>query len=912
MKFSSLLKFIFVLFFIHGANLYAQKGIIRGTVIDDLTGETVIAASVQILGTQSGTTTDIDGNFELSLAPGTYSLLISYLSYASITIKDIVITADKVEVVNVRMKEETQLMQEVVVTAKQIKNTESAIATIKQKAPSMIDGISSQTIKRTGDGNAGEALRRVTGVAMEGGKYAVIRGLGDRYTKVTFNGVEMPGLDPDRNAVPTDLFPTNIVDNLIVYKTFSPELSGDFSGGAIDIQTKDFPQEKSLNATISIGYNPSMHFNNDFLSYNGGKLDWLGMDDGTRALPFYKKTVIPDPSIKSPLLTSITKEFNPEMAATKSKNNLNKTIGLSGGNQIKLFDGELGYIFGINYQQNYNHYDNFEFGEYFRNANNEGYFINRETRGTLSESNVLLSGLGGLTYKKGNHRIGLDVFRIQNGESKATKLKQSNLELNSSVIQRDNLEYAQREITTIILNGKHTNKTGNFHTKWSVSPTFIEMDEPDIRTSGFDISNGEAPILRPSVGAEVARIYRNLKENDLSGRLDFTLDLKNKKDLVSKIKFGAYAINKKRDFEILNYIFRVNNQLQLNINGDPNNLFKNENIWNVANGTGTYVLGNFEPANTFSASQRNISGYVMHENKLSSKFKLTYGLRVENQVSRYTGVNNQGNLAFNNQKIFDKLSFLPSMNMVYELKENTNLRMAYNRTVARPTFKENSIAQIQDRITDRTFLGNLGLKQTDIDNVDLRIEKYFKSGQLISLSTFYKYFKNPIQLAVFDQANPTNFTPKNFDKANVYGVELEMNQNLGQLSSTLSLLSVSANYTYTKTDIPLVGLSPQVFNVILVYNKADFFDASVSYNVQAPKLAIVGSGRIEDIYEKPFKSLNVKLSKTIKGNSISFFVENLLNSQKVRSYNTNDNTLAVFDKFVPGVTYNITTSFKLN
>ncbi|MBK8700917.1 MAG: TonB-dependent receptor [Saprospiraceae bacterium] len=895
-------------------SVMAQQGTIRGRVIDDLTGDAVMFANVVVKETGTGATTDLDGNYEIVTAPGTYTLLISYIGFNDFIISDVVVTANKVNIVDIRMKESSQVIEEVVITASQVRNTESAISTIKQRTPNLLDGISSQTIKRNGDGNAGEALRRVTGVSVEGGKHIVVRGLGDRYTKITLNSIEIPGLDPDRNSVQTDIFPTNLIDNLLVYKTFSPDLPGDFTGGAVDIVTKDFPEQKTFSASVSMGYNPDMHFNPNFLNYNGGKTDALGFDDGTRQLPFYKNTVLPDASLKNPALESATKAFNPELAAKETGNNLNKSFSLAYGNQSKLGSGVLGYIFGMNYSHGYNHYEGLQLGEYYRNTTNTGYFVNRETNGTLSEVNVLWSALGGISYKKAGHKIGLEVLRIQSADSKAARLTQANLEINSSVIQRDNLEFYQREITNLALSGKHMFAKGKLSLDWKLSPTLVSVDEPDIRTTGFDITEEGNPVLRPAVGAEVTRIYRYLNEVNYNGRFDLSYIFKigNKE---SKIKAGSYNSIKERDFEIYNFLIRVNNQTELNLEGNPDNILKEGNLWTAYDRTGAYVVGNYEPANTFKANQRIYSAYLMHELPVGEKLKVSYGARLEKATTRYTGSNNQGTIIYNGQKVFDKMSLLPSLNVMYELMPKTNLRVSFNRTLARPTFKENSIAQIQDRITDRTFLGNIGLKQTDINNYDLRLEKYFNGGELISVTTFFKQFYNPIQLTVYDAANPTNFIPRNFENTNVYGVELEASKRLSFLSERFSNFLMSANYTVVNADMPLIGLSPSILNVALSYlNVQTGWEASATYNVQSSKLSVVGIDRIEDVYENPFKSLNFRISKQLGSDNqyaVSILGENMLNSQKLRSYDTFDGSNAVFDLYKPGRLFTVTLGYSL-
>ena len=908
------MKNLFTLFLVAiSLQLFAQSGTVRGKAIDDETGEAIMFANVFINELSNGTTTDLDGAYSFDLAPGTYTITFSYLGYSDLPISELVINAGKVTLLDVRMKEETELLDEVVVTAKQMRNTETALATIKQRSVNLIDGVSSSSIKRTGDGNAGEALRRVTGVSVEGGKHVVVRGLGDRYTKTILNSVEIPGLDPDRNSVQMDLFPTNLIDNLIVYKTFSPDLPGDFSGGAVNIITKDFPEKFTFSASAGVSYNPSMSFKKDFLGYKGSSTDWLGFDNGYRKLPFSKFQDFPDVSKNDPRLTSLTNAFNKELAAKTMPNDLNKSLSISVGNQKNFGSHTLGLFAGVNYVENFNHYENAIFNEYYRDANDNSYFQSRKSFGKLSETVNQWSALGGLSYKYKNHKLSLQALHVQSGEQKAGIFTQEDLVFNNSLIVRDNLEYYQRAITNIGLTGNHAFAKGKYELDWKLSPSLVNVDEPDIKTTGFDNFDGQ-PLIRPAVGAEVSRIYRYLDEISYNGRVDFVYNFK-VKGLDSKLKTGLYATFKERDFEIYNYLFQPRNQTTLGINGDPDKILLDQNVWSQENPNGVYIIGNYEPANTFNARQQVMAGYVMNELPLSKKVKLTYGARVEKADNFYTGQNNQGDIKLKNEKILDKLNVLPSANLLVNLTENLNLRASANRTVARPSFKENSVAQIQDRITGRTFLGNINLKQSSINNADIRLERFLGGGQLISASVFFKQFIDPIQLVVFDPATPTNYQPKNLDDTNVFGFEIEVNKSLDFVTASLSHFNVGMNYTYVKSGLPLVGLSPQIFNANISYiDREKGWEGSISYNVQARRLSIVGAGRIEDVYENPLPALNFRLAKQFgadKQYGISIGGENMLNSKKWRTYNTKDGSEAIFDSFNLGRQFNLTLSYKI-
>ena len=262
-----------------------KTGLLRGTVIDDDFGDPVMYAEVRVEGLDVSTLTDLDGQYSFELAPGTYTLSVEFLGYAKQVVSEVVVKEGSTELVDVRLTEESEVITEVVVTATQSRNNETALLTIQRKSAVVLDGVSAQSISRIGDSDAGQAIQRVPGVSVEGGKYIYVRGLGDRYTKTTLNGMDIPGLDPDRNTVQMDVFPTSLIDNIIVRKTFAPNMPGDFSGGVVDIATKAFPDKEQFNVKVGLGYNTNTSFNKNFLTYDGGKLDWLGMDDGSRALP---------------------------------------------------------------------------------------------------------------------------------------------------------------------------------------------------------------------------------------------------------------------------------------------------------------------------------------------------------------------------------------------------------------------------------------------------------------------------------------------------------------------------------------------------------------------------------------------------------------------------------------------------
>ncbi|WP_304235560.1 TonB-dependent receptor [Jiulongibacter sediminis] len=932
-----------ILFFgsFYAVSSVAQMGTVRGTIIDNSNGETLPFATVFVKEVQKGVNTDLDGVYSVDLAPGTYTLEVTYVGYNNMTVQDVIIKDGEVNVLDIKMGNDAQVLQEVVVKATIVKNSESAILTMQRKSPNMMDGISKETFRKIGDNDAGGAIKRVTGVSVEGGKYVFVRGLGDRYTKTILNGLDIPGLDPDRNTIQMDLFPTNIIDNMTVTKTASPNLSGDFTGGIVDITTKDFPLEKSFNVSVGGSYNPSMHFNNNYIQGSKSSTDWLGFDNGLRSLPIDSRQVVPSIAKRDASLTTLTERFTPDLGVLSGQSPMNFNASISTGNQVNLKKMTIGYNLAANYRNETEFYEEVQYNAFIKGFDPMTDFEfekNQAQYGSLGKNNVLASGLAGVAVKFNRHKIALNALRIQNGESTAGKFTQETFIFNSSTLVQDNQEYSERSISNLNLKGEHSfGQADNFRIDWSLSPTISQIEDKDVRVTPFRLDEGTYSI-EPSEGAQPKRLFRSLKEIDYSGRLDFTKKfVTNYGD--SKLKFGVANTLKNRNYEILQYVFNIRGQNQFDINGDANALLQPQNIWNKETNMGVYVVGNFEPANTYDATQNIAAAYVMNEISLTEKLKAIYGLRVEKFDHYYTGQTNLGDEILDNEKINESLDFLPSANFVYALKEKTNLRLAVARTLARPSFKEASISQIYDALSDRTFIGNRNLVTTKIMNYDLRLEKFMDKGQMVSVSGFYKTFKDPIEVVAYSQAAPNNVQPRNVGMAQVLGGEFELRQNLGLKVANEMPLSVGANLTVVyslvemnpneyesrlenarldeqvKNTRQLQGQSPFIVNGYISYNQQESgIEANLSYNVQGKRLSVVGIGRNPDVFEMPFNSLNFKTAKRFgkaqKG-SVSFSANNILNAKRQRFYEGFNAASQVYDLFKPGRSMGLSLGYSL-
>lgn len=930
------------------AFVFAQKGIIRGAIYEEKTGEPLYGVSVFVKELSTGAITDFDGKFELQVAPGTYTFQLSYISYSTIELTSLTISAGEVKVLDdLLMKEEASELETVTIQASAIRTTENALMSVKRNAPNLMDGISASTFRQIGDGDAASAVKRVTGVSIEGGKYVYVRGLGDRYTKTVLNGVDIPGLDPDRNTIQMDIFPTNVIDNIIVSKSFTADLPADFTGGVVDIETKDFPEEKSFKVSISGGINPSMHFNSNYLSYQGGKTDWLGFDDGTRANPTGGRTNIPqfgevvgNPSgAKGQEYQSILGGFNKALGASRQSSLMDFGLGLSLGNQIARPKATWGYNAALTYKNETEFYQGAEFNLFAKpidQGQSELDPLERQV-GNYGVNNVMLGGLAGIALKTNTSKFKLNLLHLQNGESKAGifDFVNSNLGANFEATQY-NLEYSQRGLSSMLLSGSHFLKGGAWVVNWKLAPTRSTIEDPDIRFTRFRLPTNT---ISTEVGLP-ARIWRNLEEYNVAGKLDVTRSLQAfSRD--AKLKMGGAYTFKFRDFEIQSFQFVTGTTT---FDGNPNSILNEENLFSASNRNGVRYNPDFIPINpnAYQSYVTNFAGYGSFETSPAQNLRAILGLRVEQYNQFYTGTNQTGTLNYDLVEMLDDLDFFPTLNLVYNLKENQNLRASASRTIARPSFKELSFAEILDPITGRTFIGGLfpettnggtevlwdgNLSSTRINNFDIRWEAFGQRGEMWSLGAFYKTFDKPIEIVQF-LSDPGSFQARNVGNGSVVGLELEFRKSLAFLSPSLQNFMWNTNVTVTESTIrmsesefrsrsltaregevventrDMAGQAPFIINTGFSYNNfSNGWELGVFYNVQGPTLNFVGFGNRTDTYTVPFHALNINLNKTFGGDGrvqANLGVENILNDKREIVFRSHEAQDQIFTRLAPG------------
>jgi TonB-dependent receptor len=878
----------------------AQTGKINGKIVDAKTGETLPGATVIIEGTTKGASSDFDGNFSLGgLQPGKYTIIASYITYDNKKFLDVVVKANDVTEFNITLDQSSsQTLGEVVIQAEMNRENTNTLFVMQKNNASVSDGISSESIKKTPDRNTSDVIKRVSGASIQDNKFVIVRGMSDRYNAAYLNGSPLPSSESDKRAFAFDIFPSGILDNLVILKTATPELPGDFAGGVILINTKNIPDKNSTTISISGGYNSLTTFKN-FKTYKGGGYDVLGVDDGTRQLP----GVIPTTKEFSEITLNTDKieqaqKINYDWSLQNQKALPNLNLQFTQANIFKLFKKDFGSIFALTYNNSNSTTitDTREFEE-------QGLTVQKikDYRDTTFTNNILTSLLWNLSYKlNDNNQIGFKNLYSINSNDKVLARKGINDASDpfSPLWQKSNVRYfTQNNIYTGQLNGDHYIPNGKIKIKWIGGLSDIMRDIPNLRTMVYQKSSSSesdsvpyvAQILGDAVGptSSGSMFFAKTNERIYSIKYDAskTIEIKNTKH---EIKIGGFNQYRTREFaaRILGYTWytrgsqiKKNDALALL---PEDQIFDAENI-GITDGPGKYD-GGFKLSesttyiDSYKASSVLNAGFLQLDSRFTDKLRFIYGVRAEYYMQTLNTNDLKYNVVTKDTAVID---FLPSINAVWSLTERINIRGAYYKTVNRPEFRELAPFNFYDFVTDYTISGNDSLKRATINNYDLRFEYYPKRpGQIVSVSAFYKDLTNAIeQIAGNGQNRSINFA--NVAKAKNMGLELEYRILLATIfkndsSRFLNGTTIFTNFSYIKSEVdvsklnnvdprPLQGQSPIIINAGAQYLDSKYnFGVSLSYNYVGKRIVIVGQADEPNLWENPRHVLDLQLSKTIK------------------------------------------------
>ncbi len=955
------------------SNLFAQDGRIVGTVVDAETGETLIGVNVIIEGTIQGTATDIDGNYTIRrVAAGTYNLVVTYLSYASQTITGLEVGEGETVRLDVAMEPESEFLDEIVVTAEAVLNNEAGLLRQRQKSVAFSDAISSETISKTGSGDAAGVLKKVVGASVVGGKYVYVRGLGERYSSTHMNGIELPTADPDKKSFQLDLIPSSLIENVVTLKTFTPDKPGNFSGGLVDITTKDFPEERTLDFSISSSYNSQISFQDGLLGERSNT-DWLGYDNGQRDIPDYlselrnSDTDIPvlssGDNLGSPesrLLNSASRAFNNEMVPVSTTLPMDYGFGLSFGDQSVTGIGKLGYSLSLTYSRSFDNYDNGTIGRYLlvgeygttNSLTGERIYSDQRT-----DDNVDWGSLINLAYiPHSNHKINFSFFKTQSGSHIGRLVEGFWQDVPNSNQLSNVLSYQERSLDAFFLTGKSVFKQyKDIEVEWKLSTTTNAMETPDLRyfllqsqetqINGADttlFSNPASLYPRPS------RFFRDLDESGKSGILDITIPILDN----SNFKTGAFYDSKTRDFNEYRYdIFNDAYSIR-DANGDAFDFFGTQGIIDsTASGRGqgydygTYIQEGTEVRNSYN-SESNISAfYGMIDIFITSKLRFIGGARFEK--TDITATSNDSVLAITPNPVtpdnpngegfqgvgrLDNTDLLPSVSLVYSLTESTNFRAAYTKTLARPTVRELMPLITFDFAGDFLFQGNPTLERTLITNYDLRYEWFPSPGEIFAFSAFYKDLENPMERVIRNDIGNNATSIQNVPQGRVQGVEFEVRKRLGFLGYKLENLTFAGNLTFVHSEVDiadieldfiraanpnasstrqLFGQSPYIINLDLQYQNDNGLSTNLSFNRFGDRLSLATGNATPNVFERAYNTLNWNLNYQLSSNlSLGAKIDNILNPDIVQSYDFKGQEY-IFQSFKRGVSFSTSLKYSL-
>ncbi|MGN8224291.1 TonB-dependent receptor [Gracilimonas sp. BCB1] len=937
-------------------NLKAQDvGTITGTVVDAESGETLIGVNVVLQGTTIGTSTNLDGQYTIrNIEQGSYTLEVSYISFQKQTITGVEVNSGQVTKLDITLQPETEMLDDVIITAEAILDNEAGLLRQRQKAISFSDAISAESISSSGSGDAAGALKKVVGASVVDGKYVFIRGLGDRYTSTHLNGSELPSADPNRKSFQLDIFPSNLLENIVTLKTFTPDKPGNFSGGLVDIATKDFPEQFSFQASASTGFNTKSTFT-DLAIGDASSTDYLGFDGGRRGVPQEVRDFIKSgqefPTLRdtrndpeaAETLDRLSNAFNNEFRPREQYGVMDQSYGISIGNQVPFLGNDLGYTASFSYSQSYSGYDDGVVSRYDLVGNfddSEQLFRRLDVTDIKGQRNVDWGGMATVSYRLSDaHKVSARFLRTQSGTGEGRYLEGFQYDIPNALFQTRVVQYTERSLSSFQLSGKSYFE--NFlktTVEWKAASATNIQDEPDLRyfTTQVDTFPSGA-ILHSSPTNNFqrpGRFYRNLEESNRSVGVDVTIPFNSFNGVAGNVKFGGNLVDVDRDFREQRFDFYTDTQnFTLNdVEGNVDAFFDSLGILGYSNNGrpqfGNYVQNASTPRSNYNATRTVSAAYLMTELPVTDWFRLIGGVRLEQAdvevVSQDTA------LAVGS---ISNTDYLPSINGIFSLTENMNIRAAYTKTVARPTFRELAPYITFDFVGGLLFQGNENLKRTLITNYDLRWELFTGPGEILAVSGFYKELKNPLERVIRTDIGNDALSIQNVEEGRVYGLELEVRKNLGFLTENLRHFSLATNYTLVRSyvDIPelellvirnakpdaedtreLQGQSPFLFNFDLGYSNPDIeFNSSVSYNYFGDRLGIISEGATPDIYERGYGSLNFTANKTIADHfELSFKVSNILDPYIIQSQSFNGDEY-FYQRYKRGRTFSLGIKYKI-
>ncbi|MBA4409383.1 MAG: TonB-dependent receptor [Bacteroidota bacterium] len=937
----------------------AQTGVIKGTIKDANTKETLIGATVALQGTSNGAVTDFDGNFLIEkISPGSYNLVISYISYDSQIVR-VEVGNGKESNVTVELKVASVDIKEVQVVAKRRDNTEVSMISNLKTGSLIVSGITAQQISKSQDKDAAEVIRRVPGITITDGRFVIVRGLIERYNSVMLNGATAPSFEADKRAFSFDAIPSGMINNILIYKSPAPELPADFAGAAINVETKSVADENSLVISYGTKYVEHTTFNSNFQTYKGGKTDWLGFSDNSRNIPsgvpskegfneLYVWKDAADYLQKSDKLNTISKSFSNKWT-TNSKSpfpDQNLTITLQ--RRFVLGKISVGNITALNFSSTSDllNINRLEYQDY--SPGQDLVIKDFDFKDQRYKESAKLGFIHNWNFLYGkNQKLEFRNFISQMG-NKTTSIRNGINYYNVETLRSFDLKYETRFVYSGQLAGEQ--KFNNDRTKinWMAGYGYTSNDQPDNRRLTFVLDENDQSErynqyylrLQNVPNAYMAgRLWLNMVENvyDFKADLEHLFNLFDSKSSWT-FKAGFLHERKNRSFDS-RLIGAVAVSNPPDIFYQPiDKIFAQENFFfdqtAPYNQHGLSYRDNTRAKDSYNAQDILTAGYVGLKIPFSNKINLYGGLRIEKFERQITDFYEKTGNTDLLDILRDTVNIYPSANLTYNLNEKNLFRASYGKTVNRPEFREMSNFDYQDFEMFVLIHGNEDLQNAYINNYDFRYEWYPSNGEIVSVAAFYKNFTNPIEAFLIPAGTGYDYKPYNTEKGYSMGLELDVRKQLLEFEKStgflhnLKDLTLIFNTSLIKSEINtekqgfardkkriMQGQSPYIINLGMNYQKKEAnLSIGLNYNRIGKRIAYVGTPTNPHTWELPRNSLDLTIEKGLgKRISLKAGVKDILNEavRFVQYYGPSDKLEMDTYSYVPNRNYSIALVVKL-
>jgi hypothetical protein len=917
-------------------------------VVDSKTGDPIIEAGIEVIGQQKKVKTDLDGKYRVTLPPGSYELRIFAPLYQGTRLQNVVVTAGQVTHAPANLKPQGEAAVETVeVVAEAKKSAETTQIVQRQKAAVVSDNISAQQIQKSPDTKASEVVRRVPAVTIQDNKFMFVRGLGPRYSSALLNGSRLPSTDPNKRVVPLDLFPADFIDALTLIKTYTPDLPGDFAGGLLDIQLREYPAQ----FTYSLGFTTSVNTETTFQSFDTyhtscPTADYFGFGANCRDLPSIFGNRIPPSNLiptaqQQRLVGSLPVNWNIDRATAPPNFGFTGSVGNSWGpfgfNMAAIYKTE----YKVRRDQAINSYESGNMMTMEPQA--QQLFTYNQSDFETQLGAILTTGY----QLSPNHKFFGNALvnrrsddQVLDGEGKTFSFDFPNFST-SQLYTADQVGLGQ-------IGGRH--HWDAVDTDWRASWAPSSEDQPDGKFLIYQQPDQPPPkisTLTPSTDRTFATLNEFLQDYnaDLTApfktRLPFT-DVWS--GMAAKLKTGAAYSYRQRNFDYRIFASEINDINNLpNPSAPPDQILIPRNYGLPPQGF-PLRFGEVPQSSTFNASQQIAAGYGITDLPLVlDRLRFVGGVRLEYSYIASNGMQPAGGGPANAR--LNNLDPLPGVNFIYTPRGDMNVRYSVSGTVSRPEFRELTPTQYIVAIGQRTFQGNSNLVESHIISNDLRWEWFFTPLELASASFFYKDISKPIEIVALSSTSQNIDTPVNADSGTLWGFEFELRKNFGFLTSyaarqswlqwmapelnNVQLLSnvsvIQSNVTglgkfpngtsctgskcvITNTNRPLVGQASYVVNAALEYQNATWGVWRLLYNTVGPYIVAAGVDHLPDIEQQPRNELDAVWITQFSpfGTPLTgrFAVENLLNDQYLQTQGDHvTNSYRTGLKFTFNVTY---------